>query len=194
MTRQVVSEALAILPVQNDIPREEAFAMLVTPSTLNRPKRCHLPVDAERQTFADVFWSTGPDTPTLCEGWTTRHLLAYLVQRDHGPLWAAPGDMVGHREPGQAKYMGRLVKAARSATQWHCRRLLSARGSRGATALSRTPAPLDPSVRPRLSPTFDSTSLTTHCPVKKGGRALGPPKASCRWPESSPFLVYHFAL
>src|SRR5674476_1368580 len=30
------------------------------------------------------------------------------------PLWAAIADMVGRREPGQEKYMGRLVKAARS--------------------------------------------------------------------------------
>src|SRR5674476_1313015 len=73
-----------------------------------------MPVDAERQAFADVFRSTDPDAPTLCEGWTTRHLLAHLVQREQGPPWAAIGDMVGHREPGQEKYMGRLVKAARS--------------------------------------------------------------------------------
>src|SRR5450830_1324503 len=73
-----------------------------------------MPVDAERQAFADVFRSTDPDAPTLCEGWTTRHLLAHLVQREQGPTWAAIGDMVGHREPGQEKYMGRLVKAARS--------------------------------------------------------------------------------
>jgi len=71
-------------------------------------------VDAERQSFADVFRSTDPDAPTLCEGWTTRHLLAHLVQRQQGPPWATIGDMVGHREPGQEKYMGRLVKAARS--------------------------------------------------------------------------------
>ena len=38
MTRQVISEAVGILRAQNDIPREEAFAMLVTASTLNRPK------------------------------------------------------------------------------------------------------------------------------------------------------------
>jgi uncharacterized protein (TIGR03085 family) len=71
-------------------------------------------VDAERQAFADVFRSTDPDAPTLCEGWTTRHVLAHLVQRTQGPPWAAIGDMVGHREPGQEKYMGRLVEAARS--------------------------------------------------------------------------------
>jgi uncharacterized protein (TIGR03085 family) len=71
-------------------------------------------VDVERQRLADVFRSTDPDAPTLCEGWTTRHLLAHLVQREQGPPWAAIGDMVGHREPGQEKYMGRLVEAARS--------------------------------------------------------------------------------
>jgi uncharacterized protein (TIGR03085 family) len=71
-------------------------------------------VDAERRGFVDMFRSTDPDAPTLCQGWTTRHLLAHLVQRQQGPLWATIGDMVGHREPGQEKYMGRLVEAARS--------------------------------------------------------------------------------
>jgi uncharacterized protein (TIGR03085 family) len=39
----------------------------------------------ERSAMCDLFESVGPDAPTLCEGWTTRHLLAHLLVRERRP-------------------------------------------------------------------------------------------------------------
>lgn len=36
----------------------------------------------ERLLLADLLESTGPDSPTLCEGWTTRDLAAHVVVRE----------------------------------------------------------------------------------------------------------------
>ncbi|MET9291685.1 TIGR03085 family metal-binding protein [Streptomyces sp. NPDC003077] len=36
----------------------------------------------ERLLLADLLESSGPDAPTLCEGWTTRDLTAHLVVRE----------------------------------------------------------------------------------------------------------------
>jgi uncharacterized protein (TIGR03085 family) len=44
------------------------------------------PLDArERADLCDLFVATGPDAPTLCEGWTTLDLAAHLVVREHDP-------------------------------------------------------------------------------------------------------------
>jgi uncharacterized protein (TIGR03085 family) len=43
----------------------------------------------ERRALADLLITTGPDAPTLCEGWTTRDLAAHLVVRDRRPDTAA---------------------------------------------------------------------------------------------------------
>ncbi len=40
---------------------------------------------AERAALADLLEATGPDAPTLCEGWTTRDLAAHLVTREGRP-------------------------------------------------------------------------------------------------------------
>jgi uncharacterized protein (TIGR03085 family) len=48
---------------------------------------------AERGALADTLDAAGPDRPTLCEGWTTRDLLAHLLVRERRP-WAAPGIVV----------------------------------------------------------------------------------------------------
>jgi uncharacterized protein (TIGR03085 family) len=37
----------------------------------------------ERQALCALLDETGPDAPTLCEGWTTRDLAAHLVLREH---------------------------------------------------------------------------------------------------------------
>jgi uncharacterized protein (TIGR03085 family) len=45
---------------------------------------------AERAALIDLIEGLGPDAPTLCEGWQTRHLAAHLVVRERR-LDAAPG-------------------------------------------------------------------------------------------------------
>jgi uncharacterized protein (TIGR03085 family) len=39
----------------------------------------------ERLLLADLLEASGPDAPTLCEGWTTRDLAAHLVVRERRP-------------------------------------------------------------------------------------------------------------
>lgn len=42
------------------------------------------PIDArERAELCDLFVATGPDAPTLCEGWATLDLAAHLVVREN---------------------------------------------------------------------------------------------------------------
>jgi uncharacterized protein (TIGR03085 family) len=53
----------------------------------------------ERLALCDLLDSTGPDAPTLCEGWTTGDLAAHLVLREHRPDAAAGvlgGPLAGH--------------------------------------------------------------------------------------------------
>ncbi|MCX6466019.1 MAG: TIGR03085 family metal-binding protein [Pseudonocardiales bacterium] len=51
----------------------------------------------------------GPDRPTLCEGWTTRDLLAHLLVRERAP-WAAAGiavkPLAGITERAMASWAG----------------------------------------------------------------------------------------
>lgn len=42
-----------------------------------------------RRTLCDTFDEVGPDSPTLCDGWTTRDLAAHLVVRESRPDAAA---------------------------------------------------------------------------------------------------------
>jgi uncharacterized protein (TIGR03085 family) len=48
---------------------------------------------AERRALCDLLAETGPDAPTLCEGWTTGDLAAHLLTRERRPD-AAAGAMV----------------------------------------------------------------------------------------------------
>ncbi|MFR9804359.1 TIGR03085 family metal-binding protein [Pseudonocardia sp. RS010] len=61
----------------------------------------------ERAALSDTLERVGPDRPTLCEGWTTRDLLAHLLVRERQP-WAAPGIVVPVLHPlarkGMASY------------------------------------------------------------------------------------------
>jgi uncharacterized protein (TIGR03085 family) len=57
------------------------------------------------------FRAADPDAPTLCAGWTTRHLCAHLVQREHAMLrnvW----DQLMTKVPGEERFMRRLVDDA----------------------------------------------------------------------------------
>ena len=70
-------------------------------------------VESERQSFAADFRAADPSAPTLCAGWTTRHLCAHLVQRDHALLrnvW----DQLTTKTPGEERFMRRLVDDART--------------------------------------------------------------------------------
>ncbi|MGW3622336.1 TIGR03085 family metal-binding protein [Streptomyces sp. NPDC000880] len=48
----------------------------------------------ERLLLADLLEATGPDAPTLCEGWRTRDLAAHVVVRERRPD-AAGGILLG---------------------------------------------------------------------------------------------------
>ena len=70
-------------------------------------------VEAEKESLVATFRSTDPDSATLCQGWTVRHLLAHLVQRDQD-IVGLIGDRLNRRAPGHEKYLSRLVDGARS--------------------------------------------------------------------------------
>jgi len=68
-------------------------------------------VEGERHSFAADFHAADPNAPTLCAGWTARHLCAHLVQREHAMLrniW----DQVTTKAPGEERFMRRLVDDA----------------------------------------------------------------------------------
>ncbi|MEV7086525.1 TIGR03085 family metal-binding protein [Streptomyces sp. NPDC093085] len=64
----------------------------------------------ERLLLADLLEATGPDAPTLCDGWLTRDLAAHVVVRERRPD-AAAGMMLtalGNRlERVQAEYVAK---------------------------------------------------------------------------------------
>ena len=71
-------------------------------------------VEAERRSLAVAFRDADPAAPTLCAGWTARHLCAHLVQRQDSVLrniW----DQVTTKVPGEERFMRRLVDSARTA-------------------------------------------------------------------------------
>ena len=43
----------------------------------------------ERENLARLLHEAGPNGPTLCEGWRTRHLAVHLVQREHAAIRGA---------------------------------------------------------------------------------------------------------
>ena len=45
--------------------------------------------ELERSALAQALTAAGPDAPTLCEGWRSRHLAAHIVLRERKPLAAA---------------------------------------------------------------------------------------------------------
>lgn len=44
----------------------------------------------ERAALVHALTQAGPDAPTLCEGWRTRHLAAHMILREHRP-WTQAG-------------------------------------------------------------------------------------------------------
>jgi uncharacterized protein (TIGR03085 family) len=68
-------------------------------------------VEGERHSFAVDFRAADPYAPTLCAGWTTRHLCAHLVQREHA-IMRNVLDQVTTKAPGEERFMRRLVDDA----------------------------------------------------------------------------------
>lgn len=58
----------------------------------------------ERLLLADLLEATGPDAPTLCEGWNTRDLAAHVVVRERRPD-AAGGILIKQLAPRLEKVM-----------------------------------------------------------------------------------------
>ncbi len=67
----------------------------------------------EKSTLVATLRAADPGAPTLCAGWTVRHLLAHLVLREQAPLQVA-GDLLRRPAPGQERNMGHLVNSAQS--------------------------------------------------------------------------------
>src|ERR1700741_1446763 len=67
----------------------------------------------ERAALVEILRAVGPDAPTLCEGWTTRDLVAHLVVRERRPD-ALPGLMF---EP-LASYTACMPTRLASSTTW----------------------------------------------------------------------------
>ncbi len=65
----------------------------------------------ERLALCALLDKTGPDAPTLCEGWTTGDLAAHLVLREHRP--DAAGGIIGGPLAG---YTARVQKRIRART------------------------------------------------------------------------------
>lgn len=64
----------------------------------------------ERAALAALLEETGPDGPTLCEGWRTRDLAAHLVLRERRPDAAAGvmgGPLAGYTARVQQQYLER---------------------------------------------------------------------------------------
>jgi uncharacterized protein (TIGR03085 family) len=68
----------------------------------------------ERAALAALLDETGPDGPTLCEGWQTRDLAAHLVLRERRPDAAAGvlgGPLAGYTARVQQQYLDRYSYA-----------------------------------------------------------------------------------
>ena len=69
----------------------------------------------ERRALCALLDETGPDAPTLCEGWTTLDLAAHLVLREHRPvagMGVLGGPLAGYTAHVQ-RTMGARVPYAR---------------------------------------------------------------------------------
>jgi uncharacterized protein (TIGR03085 family) len=81
----------------------------------------------ERLALRDTLRATGPDAPTLCEGWTSRDLAAHIVVREHAPIgalgiWAQP--LSGYTAKVQAEIASQdwetlLDQVAAPPALWH---------------------------------------------------------------------------
>ena len=70
-------------------------------------------VQRERDALVEILRAVGPDAPTLCDGWTTRDLLAHLLVRERRPD-AVPGLVFGPL----ASYTAGVQKRLAASTTW----------------------------------------------------------------------------
>ena len=63
----------------------------------------------ERLALCALLDKTGPDAPTLCEGWTTGDLAAHLVLREHRP--DAAGGVIGGPLAGYTARVQQRIRA-----------------------------------------------------------------------------------
>jgi len=68
--------------------------------------------ERERQDLVTTLRAAGPDAPTLCAGWRTRHLAAHLLLRLHHPVQLAAAVL-----PGSADADTRTSDLAATATE-----------------------------------------------------------------------------
>ncbi len=74
---------------------------------------CMSVVQRERVALIEILRTVGPDAPTLCEGWTTRDLVAHLLVRERRPD-ALPGLVFGPLASHTERVQNRLV----TSTTW----------------------------------------------------------------------------
>src|SRR5690242_13752664 len=67
-------------------------------------------VAPSRDFLAETLLAAGPDAPTLCEGWRTRHLLAHLHLRETSPRRAL-GLVVKALAPATEKAVQELAES-----------------------------------------------------------------------------------
>jgi uncharacterized protein (TIGR03085 family) len=72
-------------------------------------------ITQEKQALVATLRDADPDADTLCTDWTTRRLLAHLVQREQNQL-AQISDVVARKPPGEEPRLTRLVRAAATPT------------------------------------------------------------------------------
>lgn len=70
-------------------------------------------VQRERDALVELLRAVGPDAPTLCEGWTTRDLVAHLLVRERRPD-AVPGLVFRPL----ASYTARIQNRLAASTDW----------------------------------------------------------------------------
>lgn len=85
----------------------------------------------ERSALAQALRDVGPDAPTLCEGWRSRHLAAHVVLRETSPLVAAGAavpplnphaehaiERLAERSADWAGYAALVERVARGPARW----------------------------------------------------------------------------
>lgn len=71
----------------------------------------------ERARLVHALREAGPDAPTLCAGWTSRHLAAHVVLRESDPLVGA-GATVRPLNPHAERAVSRLADRSRDAAAY----------------------------------------------------------------------------